>query len=398
MDSRAADWLFDAVPPADDLFTLPANISSSSLWNSVPFPDAFPLDPLPQLPLQPHTQHPPAAPVAAADNVSDVTDAQMSASPPKPAATPRDNGTTQYSPRKQTSRAQPGSGFMPALRLGAGRGLSEAPPQGKPLKETRVRRRTSCEESSRQKHNAMMRENRGRFNLKFREISTLLELLAAPAGKENAKPMKNKIQILERAMLQYAGMESERAKCKSELLFADDGRDIGIEREVLAAAAGPKEACQVIVRALCAGRNWKYGEVWTEARDGGDGFVLEAAYVSPRNMPATRSKLEVHARSLRSAGTSTSCAAFLRQVERLRHAVWVADAGQRQDGGERAAAGVSTLMAMPVLAGQDVAVVVVMHADDELLAFPGGVRPYERESLRRVTELAKAVQENCVKG
>lgn len=80
---------------------------------------------------------------------------------------------------------------------------------------------------------------------------------------------------------------------------------------------------------------------------------------------------------------------------KLGHAVWIADVGKRADGRLRKEAGVSTGLCMPVRlggGGGDVRVVVVMHADDELLAFAGGLRPYDRKSVDRVTEMAKAVE------
>lgn len=414
MDSRAADWLFALSPPSDDLFMLPANISSSSLWTSVAFPDVvFPLDPLPQPPQLPSPT--PAIAIAAplaADDVSDTTDAQLSAASPRKPVVPPDvpeERLADDSTSRKHVRQTPQQRFMPPLRLRAGRDAETVTPGSKTtttmttaLKETGGRRRSQGEESSRQRHNAMMRENRGRFNLKFRELTALLERLSVPSGKENgapnAKPMKNKIQILERAMLQYAGMESERAKCKSQLLFADDASRKGSERErdVLASGGGGKEACEMVVRALCAGHNWKYGEVWsvaTGAAGDASAFTLQSAYVSPRNMPATRARLEAHARGLRAAGGAAGIAGFLCGVSRLRHAVWVPDAGSRRDGAGRKAAGVTTALAVRVSAAKETAVLVVMHADDELLSFPGGVRPYDREAVERVTELAGAVEE-----
>lgn len=268
--------------------------------------------------------------------------------------------------------------------------------------------------SSRERHNAMMRDNRGRFNDKFRELTALLTALSSHlvlAGKENSldigvvlhhhqKPMKNKIQVLERAMHTYAAMESERAQCKDALLYAPAGAngattahttDIAGFRDTLAATGAPKEACQAVVRSLCAAGAWKYGEVWVNDGDG-TCFKLENAFVAPRNMPATRARLVAHARRMR-GGEGACCEQMLRRVVKLRHAVWISDVGKRGDGRERREAGISTGVATSVVAGGAERVVVVMHADDELLAFAGGVRPYDAKSVGKITEMGKIVEE-----
>lgn len=382
MDACAEDWLFAAaaapVSSSIDLSPPPANTPSSPLWSPAlsPFFDsALPFDPFPHL--QPDGQ----------GDLSDIKEVPHPLAHPttQAAYTDRDEqrAVSECSSGRDHRRTPSCSTLAPQLKGGRGVGG--------------VRRRSSHDAGSRQRRNALMRDNRGRFKVKFAELTTLLERLSAAAGRESTsamKPMKNNLQVLERAMVQYAQLETERARCKSELLFAGGARQGGWQapqrrREMLEAAGGEGEMCEMVVRTLCARQGWKYGEVWAGESEGKDGLGLQAAFVSAGNTAATRARLEGHARRVRKAGGGGG----LRQAMRLRHATWVADVGKGEGGEERTAAGLSTSLAVGVRTRGADRVVVVMHADDEMLAFPGGVRPYDAESVRVVTEMARAVEE-----
>lgn len=235
----------------------------------------------------------------------------------------------------------------------------------------------------------MMRENRGRFNAKFRQLTALLESLKTPKGQKG--PMKNKIQILERAMFQYAHMESLRASYKHQLLFPERNE---VQKGFSFEGTGVTEACQLVVRNLCAGHGWKYGEVWGREQTG---FELEGAFISPNNMPATRVKLQRFART----GAADGVDPFLLKLSLFKHAIWISDLGKKGAVSRRARhaveAGVTTMLAIPVCvhsSKQAEVIVIVMHADDELLPSPGRVRSFDVESVCRLTEWRAAVVES----
>lgn len=336
MDSR--DWFFEPptaphsttpLPPpssSSDLFTLPANISTSSLFQT-PLPDNL-------LPLIPRTD----------DAVSDLTDVALLASPHPPPTKP----------------ATP----IPALSLGHAR-------ISKP------------DDSSRRRHNQMMRENRGRFNHKFQMLVSLLEELST--HEADKKPLKNKIQILDRAMLEFARLQQTRARAKHRLLFAPGRKEAvnQVDMEVLMAGGG-----SMAVRELCAACEWKYGEVW-EKGDAGM-WLMAGAFVGPNNMPETRRRLMEFGKR----GGAKGLDKWLQRMAGFGSAVWVPDVGNVEGGGDRVREmvqiGITTTMVVPV--GKDM-VWVILHAEDELGGgWDGGVRPYDAESLKRANELARAME------
>lgn len=432
MDSR--EWFFETthadshLPTTDDMFTLPANISTSCIWNQPPFTDVplnldglqpFPTvnDPVPQSPQQAKTE----------DDVSDVTDAQLTTSPSTKCMDPTSNSPTillssadrqEYfvadnymKPRKGIAKRQNHRGFMPALSLGrkyAPSHSSSAASQHPPRAEKSTSQKPPADDSSRKRHNEMMRQNRGRFNKKFKELTHLLESLKTPAVED--KPMKNKIQILERAMYQYAHMESQRATFKNELLFSPPIHSIPSHHvEIMASAPTLQDACQIVIRNMCASHDWKYGEIWT--RNFSDTmtkldlnvFKLSSAFVSPKNMPTTRRALN----DLAKKGKKNNMDPLLTRLVRFKHAIWISDISTKEHSSKRAqeavAAGVTTMLMIPItvnplLSCHPDAIVVLMHADDDLLSFPGGVRTFHSESVCRLTALTSAVIEsrsNC---
>eukprot|EP00177_Eucheuma_denticulatum_P004898 GFKZ01008899.1.p1 GENE.GFKZ01008899.1~~GFKZ01008899.1.p1 ORF type:complete len:433 (-),score=46.21 GFKZ01008899.1:639-1937(-) len=424
MDSR--DWFFDPanvdahLPTPDDMLTLPANVSTSSLWNQPPFVDVnLNLDALQPFP---HLQEPLPQPAQQKpkpdDNVSDVTDAQLTTSPQarvldfKPASpsislNPRNNAAPPHrlKPVKKLSKPMKRS-FMPALFLGDGRALARAASSEHiaqpPKTEKTPSQKRPTDDVSRQRHNQMMRENRGRFNKKFKELTDLLESLKSPDSED--KPMKNKIQILERAMYQYALMESQRASFKNELLFSAPVQQPvpSHEMDVMASAPTLQDACDIVVRNMCASMNWKYGEVWTRSyseastASHSNVFSLSSAFVSPKNMPATRRALQDFAKK----GRVDKIDPLLLRLTRFKHAIWISDLTTKQTSSKRAqqavSAGVSTMLLTPVTvnpiqSNRPDAIIVLMHVDDELLKFPGRMRPYDPQSVCRLTDLTSAV-------
>lgn len=256
-------------------------------------------------------------------------------------------------------------------------------------------------------HNKMMRDNRERSNRKFAELEYLLEKLQDP-GLED-RPMRNKIQVLERAMLQYATMEAHRAAMKNELLFSTTPTDnVRSELvEVMATASTLLDACDLAIRNMCGTLDWKYGEVWTRNPEqlGLSGeFVLSSAFVSPKNMPESRGQLRHFSRR----GRSRQMDSLLQRVAQLGNAVWVPDITIADSASSRSReaqeAGLSTVLAAPLTieaglaSGQPDAILVLMHADDELLSHIGGVRPYDSESICKLDDLISAVVTSCRQG
>lgn len=432
MESR--EWFFETahtdshLPANDDMFTLPANISASSIWNQPPFSDVplnfdglqpFPTvnDPVLQPPQQAKTE----------DDVSDVTDVQLTTSPSTKCLDPTSNSPAvlltsvdrqdfsvfenYIKPRKEIAKRPNHRSFMPALSLGRKRPVSNsssAASQDFPRAEKSTSQKRPADDSSRQRHNEMMRQNRGRFNKKFKELTELLDALKTSAVED--KPMKNKIQILDRAMYQYALMESQRAAFKNELLFSPPIHSTPHHHvETMAGAPTLQDACQIIVRNMCASQDWKYGEVWTRncsdtiSESDLNMFTLSSAFVSPKNMPTTRRALNEFAKK----GKKDNMDPFLIRLARFKHAIWISDISTKQHGSKRAqeavAAGVTTVLMIPIVVNSPLscrpdAIVVLMHADDDLFSFPGRVRTFHSESVCRLTTLTSAVIEsrsNC---
>lgn len=433
MDPR--DWFFEAaqaeapLTTTDDMFILPANISHSSLWNHPPFSDVpLSLDALQPFPpvTDPATHSPPNTKTE--DNVSDVTDVQLPTSPStkctdRTATSPNNFHTSSVhresvsvidnyiKPRRPINKRSNNPGFMPALSLREGRAVirnTSAATNHSLRAEKTTSQKRPADDSSRQRHNEMMRQNRGRFNKKFKELTDLLESLKTPAVED--KPMKNKIQILERAMYQYALMESQRAVFKNELLFSPPVHSIPSHFvDIMATAPTLHDACQIVVRNMCASHHWKYGEVWTRSysnttnQSHSNLFALSSAFVSPKNMPSTRQALYHFAKK----GKLNNIDSLFVRLARFKHAIWISDVSTKQHVSKRAqeavAAGVTTMLIVPITvnqlsSGRPDAIIVLMHADDDLLSFSERLRTFDSDSVCRLNALSSAVVEsrsNC---
>lgn len=115
-------------------------------------------------------------------------------------------------------------------------------------------------------------------------------------------------------------------------------------------------------------------------------------------MPSTKRKLQQLAKS----SAANVVDPFLLKLAQFKHAIWISDLGTKKAISSRARqavhAGVTSMLAIPVSKhhsfNSPYAIVVLMHADDELLSFPGGVRSYDTDSVCRLTELCSAVVES----
>eukprot|EP00178_Gracilaria_changii_P006449 TRINITY_DN21130_c0_g1_i1.p1 TRINITY_DN21130_c0_g1~~TRINITY_DN21130_c0_g1_i1.p1 ORF type:complete len:356 (+),score=76.18 TRINITY_DN21130_c0_g1_i1:133-1200(+) len=255
---------------------------------------------------------------------------------------------------------------------------------------------------SRQRHNEMMRKNRHKFNAKFDQLAALLR--SYEVCNSTYKPMKNKIQTLERAIFQYALMQSNNARFRSLLTFAPDAAPVLIGEYARTFAAMPSlsHACEQVVCHLCATRDWKYGEVW--ARDSSQQscykLTLKHALIPPNNMPDTRARLSRFA-----AVTKASAAdPFLISQAVFPAPVWIPDLSKQRNSSSRArhaaSAGITTTLIIPVfvnggsngvVGGMPDAIVTLMHTNDELLSFANLIRPYDSATITELLQLVSAV-------
>lgn len=252
-------------------------------------------------------------------------------------------------------------------------------------------------DESRVRHNKMMRENRGRVNKKFNELSILLKSLEEPNC--DYIPMKNKIKILERAICQYGQMEAKKEKYQIEYHFSPETSDqVKPEQlKVFSSIPSLKDACTLLLRNLCAINDWKYGEVWmkTPAKNGTTNYQLGEVHISKNNMPDTRNALQEFADTSRQQGIDE----FLRNQSQYDHAVWIPNIGSSKNGSERAKdaknAKISTAVVAPLSLNSDTdepdVIIVLMHVDDELLSYPKKTRPYDPDTIISLLNLSSAI-------
>jgi len=183
--------------------------------------------------------------------------------------------------------------------------------------------------------------------------------------------MRNKMQVLDRAMAQYPAMRSRRALLRAQLVLAQQSAVAKVSQ-----VGSPAQPVDTLARLLLACEGWKLAEVWRNGR-------LVSALLSARNMLATANSL----REFASTGIARSDG-LVRRAELTGGNVWIPDLractkkhNTRMKAAERT--GVSTAFYIPL---KD-SVLVLYHADDELFSLAPTVRPYSAETIGRVDEL-----------
>ncbi|PXF49990.1 hypothetical protein BWQ96_00150 [Gracilariopsis chorda] len=265
--------------------------------------------------------------------------------------------------------------------------------------QTLVKARRQQPPDSRQRHNEMMRKNRHKFNAKFEQLAQLLRSFELP--NTPYKPMKNKIQTLERAIFQYATMQRNNARFRSTLSFAPDATPALIceYARILSAAPSLPVACQHMLAHMCAAHDWKYAELWL--RDSTQpncySFSLAHTLIPLNNMPETRSALSRFATD----SNNVPLDPFLLSQAAFSSPVWIPDMSKQRSNSCRArmaaTAGITTAIIIPV-AGSDAAVgqfphaiLTLMHANDELLSFANLMRPYDSATMIDLLHLVSAL-------
>ena len=223
-------------------------------------------------------------------------------------------------------------------------------------------------EAKRKRHNQMMRENRERTNKKFAALEALLQRCAC-ANVACSRPMRNKMQVLDRAMAQYPAMRARRALLRAQLVLAEPKTELNM----------PGATADTLARLLLAAQGWKAAEIWN-----GQGTQLMSALVAPKNMWATANRIRGFVGGV--VGMEDS---MVEKARRIGSPLWIPDLrttkSKRAEMARRAR--VSTALYVPL----NEAVIVLYHADDELLSLHGGVRRYDADALARVEQLAKAL-------
>ena len=284
---------------------------------------------------------------------------------------------------------------VPALSLGVPlTDFGSVKGQGKESRRTRATGKKD-DEDKRIQHNEMMRQNRERANQKFEELIKILETCPDPRFKD--KPMRNKIQILERVMLEYTAMEAKKVYLKTQLLLAPQDYS-QTPRECLAvmsSASSLSAACDIIVRITFGSMNWKYGEIYWKKSSPSLLYEYELvnATVSPQNTLETRHQLSRFAK----LGQKNHTDPLLRQVAKLGSSRWIPDLGKITSRSSRwtdaRECGISTTLLTPVNSSRGSepdAIIALYHADDELVSFSGRIRPYDSSCVSKVQDLVDA--------
>lgn len=242
-----------------------------------------------------------------------------------------------------------------------------------------------------QKHRITMRANRERINRKFTDLSDVL--CACVWGTKNVRPMRNKSQVLDRAMELYPEMRARCALLRAELLLSTENN--ASVTTLLAATRPVQAAGEMLAHLLLGSQSWKAAEVWMRAIKE---LELVSAFASAQNVPTTKSKLHsfsafAHQSKVRNSIVERSAA--------LPMSLWVPDlrkiANSVTQADRATVAGISTAMYIPLAHGTDglaTAVLVMYHADDVLMAYPGGVRPFKLEDIANADELAAVIKLN----
>ncbi|CAN8070605.1 unnamed protein product [Agarophyton chilense] len=255
---------------------------------------------------------------------------------------------------------------------------------------------------SRQRHNEMMRKNRWKFNAKFEQLAALLR--SYELSTTSYKPMKNKIQTLERAIFQYALMQRNNARYRSLLTFAPDATPVVVAEYARTFATMPSlaHACEQLLSHLCATHDWKYAEVWIRdtTQQNRYSFTLRHALVPSNNMPDTRARLTRFAALTKASAPDP----FLLSQAMFPAPVWIPDLSKQRNNSSRAryaaTAGLTTTLITPVFLNETNdgvvnplpdAILTLMHANDELLSFTNLIRPYDSATITELLHLVSAV-------
>lgn len=264
-------------------------------------------------------------------------------------------------------------------------------------------------EESRQRHNQMMRENRSRFNNKFKELTDLLDIFKEPGC--DYKPMKNKIQILERAIYQYAQMEAKHDRYHKELMFSPDNPD-HVPSEylsVFAAVPALTDACDLLMQYMCSMHAWKYGEAWilkptdhhSHSADS-SAYQLSSVFVAKNNMPDTRQALQQYAQN----SSTHRIDQFILSQAFQDHPIWIPNLTAKHTTNLRTEhakdAKLGTTLVIPIRIKQASgthpdAVLTLMHVNDDLLSYQNDVRPYDSVSITTALDLVAAVAKSRTK-
>lgn len=403
-----SDWL----PLEHDVLHLPPNISDSSLLN--PFMD-YDQDNLPQkqIPLSTVTDHlpPPSSPSHThIEPVPTTPDTYTPTTPIRPPLAHLSTNPLRLAPTKTLKKASLNnnkSARNTPRRTPPVRAKPEHPLVSPLPSNHKSPAKQRPQDDSRERHNQMMRENRYRFNNKFKELTLLLDSFKEPAV--HYKPMKNKIQILERAIYQYARMQTRRARFESELMFSPEHPDNGNPDFLRFFLTVPslRDACNLALQNMCGTMDWKYAEAWirppqqhARVESSAELYELAAAVVSKNNMPDTRRLLEQFSEKAKPASMDP----YLLKLSQHRHAVWIPDlrakTTQSARAGDAKEAGITTMVTVPIFLGNDAlpdAIITLMHVNDELLSYAKDERPYDSPTMTRLLDLVTAVVKSRAK-
>ena len=177
------------------------------------------------------------------------------------------------------------------------------------------------------------------------------------------------MQVLDRAMAQYPAMRARRALLRAQLVLAEPKTELNM----------PGATADTLARLLLAAQGWKAAEIWDL-----EGTQLMSALVAPKNMWATANRIRGFVGSVVGATDG-----MVQKARRIGAPLWIPDLrttkSRRAEMARRAR--VSTALYVPL----NEAVIVLYHADDELLTLNGAVRRYDADALARVEQLAKAL-------
>lgn len=239
-------------------------------------------------------------------------------------------------------------------------------------------------EAKRLQHNQMMRENRERANRKFCALERLLENCSLGDMTSAPPAMRNKMQVLDRAMAQYPAMCARRARLRAELLLSEYPK-------VQTPPATQITTPDVLARILLASQRWKAAEIWAGEHPNLP-LRLHSALLGSSNTLDTGTRLRTFCAARATAAERGTPDPLVARAAAMQANMWVPDLRAIEGTNNPALKhrrqaskyGVSTALYVPLKDG----VLVLFHVDDELLQFEAGVRPYDAEELGKVDELA----------
>lgn len=247
--------------------------------------------------------------------------------------------------------------------------------------------RLSNGEARRLQHNQMMRDNRERLSRKFAELKSVLRECESPV--KCLLPMRNKMEILDRAITQYSAMRAHRAQLRASLVLGNDNDSVATS--LLASARSLKSSAELLARLLMGVSAWGAAEVWMRSENR---FEISSAFLSSSNNMTTAQSVRLFSARARKTGLKDP---LVESAAKLGASIWVPDLRTSANFYTRTAQAekscISTTLYVPVVPTSETvtsAVLALYHICDDVKS--GRVRVFDANEIARVDNLAGAIR------